>query len=120
MCRSWVLHLYVFEIKHIPLYKSTSDLLIGPRYEQFVVVVCLTSGSTELHNMAPTHYSTNLFRDAGCEIDWSLQVHTIPYRTKLKEYFPHILGHTKSSPKECKALELFLMRKQESRPDKKR
>ena len=44
----------MFEIKHIPLYKSTPDLLIGPCYEQFVVVICLIArkyGTEGLCNM---------------------------------------------------------------------
>ena len=31
----------VLEFKHVSLYKSASDLLIGPGYEELVVVVCL-------------------------------------------------------------------------------
>ena len=38
------LHLDVFEVKHISLDKCVSNLLIGPRYEELVVVVGLETG----------------------------------------------------------------------------
>lgn len=30
----------VFELEHVPLHEGFADLLIGPRDEEFVVVVC--------------------------------------------------------------------------------
>ena len=33
----------VLEFKHVSLYESASNLLIGPSYEQLVIVICLPS-----------------------------------------------------------------------------
>lgn len=49
----------VFKFKHVSLHKCFSDLLVGPRYEQLVVVIgflCQPSG----------------------EVDWGFQVHSLP------------------------------------------
>lgn len=43
----------VLKFKHISLYKRFSDLLVGPRDEELVIVICF-------------------LRQPGGEIDWSL------------------------------------------------
>ena len=53
----------VFEIEQVPLDKGVSDFLIGPRYEQLVVVVCF------------------LGQPCG-EVDGYLDVHAVPKRLK--------------------------------------
>ena len=34
-------HLNMFEFEHVPLHKGASNFLIGPGYEQFIVMICL-------------------------------------------------------------------------------
>ena len=47
----------MLEFKHVSLYKGASDLLIGPRDEQLVVMVCLK------------YMHSNEFNDGGKRVD---------------------------------------------------
>lgn len=49
----------MFELEHVPLHKGFSNLLIGPRDEEFVVVV-------------------RFLRQARREVDGSFQIHSLP------------------------------------------
>lgn len=49
----------VFKLKHVPLDEGFSDLLIGPRDEEFVVMICF-------------------LRQPGGEVDGGLQIHPLP------------------------------------------
>lgn len=49
----------MLKFKHVSLYERLSNLLIGPRDEEFVIVI-------------------RLLRQPGGEVDRSLQVHSLP------------------------------------------
>lgn len=49
----------VFKLKHVSLYEGFSDLLVGPRDEELVVMICFLC-------------------QPGGEVDGGLQVHPLP------------------------------------------